>query len=208
MNKKTEVAVITILIALALLAFLTFMIRKNSPQEVLVSTPVESDSDVAMPTPTQVLVSGNRVTIQWDRGSEELTFLNYAGYSFKSYMVNGVTDKIAVIYNNAEILQLWVNWVGYTQGSIPLSKPVKVTTSYLGDLYRSSTQGSTALGYYDKNAIALTGVCSGNGDDVSAPCALTDQLYGPNEVFSYLVVCNDAKYVAKCDDVMKGLKIF
>jgi len=207
MNKKTEIAVIVVMVVLAITAYFVITASRSSKPELLVPTPVEGDSGVVVTAPTQVTVPGNRVTIQWDQGSEELIFFNFAGYTFKSYIENGVTDKVAVLNNGAEIMQLGVNLVGYTQGSIPLSKLVKVQTSYLGDLYREINKNTSAVAYYSGKATNLMGICTGNGDDVKAPCAITDQLYGPNEVFSYLVTCNDVKYVTKCDDIMKGLKI-
>ncbi len=207
MKNKALIVVAFILLVLAAVYFFMISPRLTTPTELLLPTPTEGDLPGVSTLPTQVVAPGNRVTIKWDQGSEELTFFNYSGYSFKSYVENGVTDKVVVINDGVEILQLGVNWVGYTEGSVPMSKPVKVKTIHLGDLYRETNEAIGAGRYFAASVVKLSGVCTGNGNDVKAPCAATDQLYGPAEVFSYLVTCNSPKYATKCDEVMKGLQI-
>lgn len=207
MNKKVIIAIIAILVIVGGVIYSKVtMPKQSSTTETSDSTPTPLDE---IPTEAEGKTETSIITLKGSAGEKgTLTFNNTNGVTFKSYTVDNYTDRIVVFANDAELLQLGVNWVG-TGGNLDLVKVVSVKNKYIGDLYRA-TGGGLADGMYvlSKN-VKTSGKCTNNGDDVNAPCTAIDQIVNTpnNKSFSLLTVCLNLDQPALCDSVMSGLQV-
>lgn len=208
MNKKVIIAVVLILVLVGGVVYSQMSRNTKAPEKEttdLSPTPLDE-----IPTEAEGKVETNVIALKGSAGEKgTLTFNNTAGVTFKSYTVDGYTDRVVVFANDSELLQLGVNWLGYTGGNLDLVKVVSVKNKYIGDLYRA-TGGGLADGMYvlAKN-VKTTGKCTNNGDDVNAPCTAKDQISDTpnNKAFALLTVCLNLDQPALCDSVMSGLQV-
>ncbi len=205
MNKN---AIIVIAIILVLLGGAAVYMSRNASKKTVTATPTPTPTLTAETfTPANETVENSVITVKNDSKSEKLTFHNSSGYVFKSYKDTDITDRVVVSKNGTDLLQLGVDWLGYSNGNLPLLQVNTVKNQYIGNLYRASGGGIADGGYTLAKNVTTTGKCSGNDDVIAAPCTEKDQIVGKSGVFSYLVFCMDLDQVAECDELMSGLEI-
>lgn len=205
MKSKVLIAIAVIsLLSVALIYYLgnKGLTKKNISDLTPTGTPLTENSFTS-----NGVKESSEIKINFSSSTEKLVFHNNSGYEFTSYSEQGITDRVVVSVNGTEILQLGVNWLGNTQGSLPLMKVVKVKNVYIGDLYRATGGGLSDGGYTLASLTKTSGKCLGNGTTVNAPCTEIDQIYGKNKDIVYLSFCTDLEAVTQCDELMSGLEI-
>lgn len=208
MNNKVLLAVAAILITIGIVG--AYVYKSYVPPTA--ETPTQTSTPTVTTTPEpgteeQSKVETSVIQYSYADTKGKIIFRNPAGATFKSFNTGKDIDRVMAYNNGNDLLQLGINWVGYTGGDLELVKVVPVQNKYIGNLYRATGGGIADGSYVLASNTKTSGKCTGNGAEILAPCATNDQLYAKDKTTYILAVCMDLDQVAFCDQLMSGLEL-
>ncbi len=188
--------------------------NKKSPTLVQGNTnnEVTSTPTVAEPTPLQIKETVTSVNLFTESKNLVFHYTEETPYTFKNtYTKEYTTDLIIVSKAGKDIMRVMVNGMGWTQGDIPAKNVAKVSTRYLGELYRwqiNVKDSGEAWGYSAAADMKFSGKCDTSFEFTNkAPCALKDYIEPANAPKLWVDITCLEKQEAICDQLVKGLEV-